>query len=76
MRPREDEFAAYVKARQDDFVRLAYLLTGDRMTDEDLAQTALAKLYLNGDTIRQVQSTDAWVRRVMVNEHTSWWRRA
>ena len=76
MRPPDDEFAAYVKARQDDFVRFGYLLTGDRMAGEDLAQIALAKLHLKWDTIRQAESTDAWVRRVMVNEHTSWWRRA
>jgi RNA polymerase sigma-70 factor (sigma-E family) len=76
MRPPDDEFAAYVTARQDDLVRFGYLLTGDRMAGEDLAQIALAKLYLRWDTIRQAHSTDAWVRRVMVNEHTSWWRRA
>ena len=76
MRPPDDEFAAYVRARQDAFVRFGYLLTGDRMAGEDLAQIALAKLYLKWDTIRQVRSTDAWVRRVMVNEHASWWRRS
>jgi len=76
MGPPDDEFTAYVRARQDDFVRFGYLLTGDRMSGEDLAQIALAKLYLKWDTIRQAESTGAWVRRVMVNEHTSWWRRA
>jgi RNA polymerase sigma-70 factor (sigma-E family) len=72
----EDEFAAFVRARQHALVRFGYLLTGDRMSGEDLAQTALAKLYLKWDTIRRAEAVEAWVRRVMVNEHATWWRRA
>lgn len=71
----EDEFADFVRARQDALVRFGYFLTGDLQSGEDLVQTALAKLYLKWDTIRRVEALDAWVRRVMVNEHTSWWRR-
>jgi RNA polymerase sigma-70 factor (sigma-E family) len=71
----EAEFAAFVRAKQDALVRFGYFLTGDTHSGEDLAQTALAKLYLKWDTIRSVEALDAWVRRVMVNEHTSWWRR-
>ena len=72
----EDEFAAFVRARQHALVRFGYLLTGDRMSGEDLAQTALAKLYLKWDTIRRAEAVEAWVRRVMVNENATWWRRA
>lgn len=72
----EDDFAAFVRARQHALVRFGYLLTGDPMSGEDLTQTALAKLYLKWDTIRQAEAIEAWVRRVMVNEHTTWWRRA
>ncbi|MDC5697145.1 SigE family RNA polymerase sigma factor [Intrasporangium calvum] len=72
----EEEFAEFVRARQHALVRFGYLLTGDRMAAEDLTQTALARLYLKWDTIRQAGAMEAWVRRVMVNEHTSWWRRA
>lgn len=77
MTPQADaDFAAFVRARQDALVRFGYFLTGDVQSGEDLAQTALARLYLKWDTIRQAEAIDAWVRRVMVNEHTSWWRRA
>jgi RNA polymerase sigma-70 factor (sigma-E family) len=72
----EEEFAAFVRARQHALVRFGYALTGDRMLGEDLAQTALAKLHLKWATIRQAGALEAWVRKVMVNEHTSWWRRA
>ena len=71
----EDDFAAFVRARQHALVRFGYLLTGDRMSGEDLTQTALAKLYLKWDTIRASEAVEAWVRKVMVNEHTTWWRR-
>jgi RNA polymerase sigma-70 factor (sigma-E family) len=71
----EADFAAFVRARQDALVRFGYFLTGDVQSGEDLVQTALAKLYLKWDTIRHVEALDSWVRRVMVNEHTSWWRR-
>jgi len=72
----EEEFADFVRARQHALVRFGYLLTGDRMAAEDLTQTALARLYLKWDSIRQAGAMEAWVRKVMVNEHTSWWRRA
>ncbi|WP_323101989.1 SigE family RNA polymerase sigma factor [Intrasporangium sp. YIM S08009] len=72
----EDDFAAFVRARQHALVRFGYLLTGDRMSGEDLTQTALARLYLKWDTIRSTEAVEAWVRKVMVNEHTNWWRRA
>ncbi len=76
MQGHEEDFAAFVRARQNALVRFGYLLTGDRMSGEDLTQTALARLYLKWDTIRQTEAIEAWVRRVMVNEHASWWRRA
>ncbi|MGN6751117.1 MAG: SigE family RNA polymerase sigma factor [Intrasporangium sp.] len=72
----DEEFTAFVRARQHALVRFGYVLTGDPSSGEDLAQTALARLYLKWDTIERTEATEAWVRKVMVNEHTSWWRRA
>jgi RNA polymerase sigma-70 factor (sigma-E family) len=74
--PRDDEFAAYMAARQASLLRTAYLLTGDRATAEDLVQTAFAKLYLSWDKVRDQGSLDGYVRRIVVNEHNSLWRRA
>jgi RNA polymerase sigma-70 factor (sigma-E family) len=62
-------------ARQPSLLRTAYLLTGDRHTAEDLVQTALAKLYLSWDRIQNHESVDGYVRRILVNEHNSLWRR-
>ncbi len=73
---RDAEFADYMAARQPSLLRTAYLLSGDRHTAEDLVQTALAKLYLSWDKVQQRESIDGYVRRILVNEHNSLWRRA
>ena len=73
-RSRED-FREYVAARSSTLLRTAYLLTGNRADAEDLLQTALAKTYLAWDRIREREAVDGYVRRVMVNTQTSWWRR-
>ena len=72
---RDAEFSAYMAARQPSLLRTAYLLTGDRHTAEDLVQTALAKLYLNWDKVQQREHVDGYVRRILVNENNSLWRR-
>ncbi|MEP9361944.1 SigE family RNA polymerase sigma factor [Nocardioides sp. CN2-186] len=76
MTDRDADFTAYLQARQAPLLRTAYLLTGDQHQAEDLLQTSLAKLYLAWDRVRERESVDAYVRRIMVNEHNSLWRRA
>jgi RNA polymerase sigma-70 factor (sigma-E family) len=73
---RDADFAAYLAARQPSLLRTAYLLTGNRHDAEDLVQTAFAKLYLSWDKVRDQGSMDGYVRRILVNEHNSVWRRA
>ena len=73
---RDADFSAYLAARQPALLRTAYLLTGQRADAEDLLQVSLAKLYLAWDRVRDRESVDAYVRRIMVNEHNSLWRRA
>jgi RNA polymerase sigma-70 factor (sigma-E family) len=73
---RDADFASYMHARQPSLLRTAYLLTGDRHTAEDLVQTAFAKLYLAWDKVQDQGSIDGYVRRILVNENNSLWRRA
>jgi RNA polymerase sigma-70 factor (sigma-E family) len=73
---RDRQFSEYMQARQPSLLRTAYLLTGDRHTAEDLVQTALAKLYLSWDKVQRQEVVDGYVRRILVNEHNSLWRRA
>ena len=75
-RDKDADFAAYLAARQASLLRTAYLLTGNRHDAEDLTQTAFAKLYLAWDKVRDRGSIDGYVRRILVNEHNSLWRRA
>jgi RNA polymerase sigma-70 factor (sigma-E family) len=70
-----EAFRGYVAARSPALLRTAYLLTGNRADAEDLLQTSLAKTYLAWDRIREREAVDGYVRRVMVNTQTSWWRR-
>lgn len=70
-----DGFSAYVSSRGSALLRTAYLLTGNRSDAEDLLQTALAKTFLAWDRIKDKGAVDAYVRRVLVNTQTSWWRR-
>ncbi|MEP6816690.1 MAG: SigE family RNA polymerase sigma factor [Marmoricola sp.] len=73
---RDTDFAEWMAARQPALLRTAYLITGDAHAAEDLVQTALAKVYLAWDRIDDHGRIDGYVRKVMVNEHTSLWRRA
>ena len=70
-----EDFRSYVAARSPALMRTAYMLSGNRADAEDLLQTALAKTYLAWDRIREREAVDGYVRRVMVNTQTSWWRR-
>jgi RNA polymerase sigma-70 factor (sigma-E family) len=69
------DFESWMAARQGRLLRTAYLLTGDVHAAEDLVQTALAKLYLAWDRVAAAPSVDAYARKILVNEHTSMWRR-
>ena len=73
--PTRADFASWMAARQGRLLRTAYLLTGDVHAAEDLVQTALAKLYLAWDRVAEAPSVDAYARKILVNEHTSTWRR-
>ncbi|HEU5035068.1 MAG TPA: SigE family RNA polymerase sigma factor [Mycobacteriales bacterium] len=71
-----EEFRDYVTASSSALLRTAYLMTGNRADAEDLVQTALAKTYLAWPRIRDREAIDGYVRRVMVNTRTSWWRKS
>lgn len=73
---RDADFSAYMSARQAALYRTAYLLAGDHAGAEDLLQNAFAKLYLSWDKVVDHGALDGYVRRIMVNENNSLWRRA
>ena len=70
----EDEFRAFVVARQPALLRAAYLLTGDRHAAEDLVQTALAEAAYRWTKLADGQP-EAYVRRVIYTRFCSGVRR-
>ena len=66
-------FDAYVAARYPALVRTATLLTGDHHEGEDLVQGALVKAVAVWRRI--ADDPEPYVRRIMVNDNISRWRR-
>ena len=70
----EERFAAYVRERGEHHLRVAVLLTGDWHAAEDLVQASLVKLYRAWPRLDTGADPDAYLRRIMINTHRSWWR--
>jgi RNA polymerase sigma-70 factor (sigma-E family) len=71
----EQSFAAFVRDRGERHLRVAVLLTGDWHAAEDLVQASLIKLYQAWPRVDSIDGDpDAYLRRVIVNTHRSWWR--
>jgi RNA polymerase sigma-70 factor (sigma-E family) len=69
---RAGDFSDFVTTRYADLLRTAYLLTGTTHAAEDLLQASLLRTLRRW---QRVEDPHAYVRRCMVNERTSWWRR-
>jgi RNA polymerase sigma-70 factor (sigma-E family) len=70
------DFAEFVLARGPSLVRLARGLLRDPYQAEDVVQDVLAKALLHWSRISGVDAPEAYVRRMVVNGCTSWFRRA
>ena len=66
-------FDEFVHARGAALARTAYLLTGDHHLAEDLVQAALVQAARHWERIDT--SPEAYVRKTMYHQNTSWWRR-
>jgi RNA polymerase sigma-70 factor (sigma-E family) len=75
----EEEYVAFVAARQQHLRRIAYAICGDWHRADDLLQTALTKLYLAWPRLRREGREEAYVRTILVraniDEHRRPWRR-
>jgi RNA polymerase sigma-70 factor (sigma-E family) len=72
---RQPGFREFVLSRGPTLSRIAYLLTGDHQLAEDLVQTALTRAVVRWGRLVAGGDPESYVRRIMVNERTSWWRR-
>ena len=65
------DFDEFVAARWVRLFRLAYLLTGDEASAEDLLQTAMERTFARWPRVTRMESPEAYVRRLMVNSVVS-----
>ncbi|MEU8240173.1 sigma factor [Actinoplanes missouriensis] len=66
----EDQFVDYFRARAQSLRRLAYSLSGDWHTAEDLVQQTFVRLYRRWPAIRD-ETVDAYARQALVNAFLS-----
>ena len=71
----EQDFEAYVAARGQALTRLAFVLTGNHADAQDVVQEALSRALPRWQRITSADDPDAYVRRMVVNAHVSWWRK-
>lgn len=76
---RDEEFTAFVSARQVHLRRIAYAVCGDWHRADDLLQTALVKLYVAWPRLHLDGREEAYARQVIVraniDESRRPWRR-
>src|SRR6476661_1305375 len=69
------DFEEYVAQRGPALLRLATLVTGSEADAQDAVQDALSRALPRCDRIVAADDPDAYVRRMVLNAHTSAWRR-
>lgn len=75
MTGRSEEFRAFALDRSLRLHQSAYLLCGDWHLAHDIVQDTLVKVYRHWSRVRQADSPDAYVRRILINEARDRWRR-
>jgi RNA polymerase sigma-70 factor (sigma-E family) len=72
---RYEGFAEFIAACGSSLSRTAYLLTGDHYRAEELLQSALVRTAPHWHRVVRGGNPEGYVRRAMINEQVSWWRR-
>src|SRR6266702_1570890 len=75
MSGRDSEFREFTRTHASQLHQSAYLLCGDWHLAHDLVQDTLVKAYQYWPRVRQADSPDAYVWRILMNEARSRWRR-
>ena len=63
----EQEYLAYVSARTTWLRRVAYLLTHDWDSADELVQATITRLFVQWRRVRHADDVDAYVRRMLLN---------
>lgn len=68
-------FEEFARARLPAMLRLAYAISLDQALAEDLVQDVLIKVQQRWSRIGGLVHQDAYIRRMLINEHVSWHRK-
>lgn len=71
----EAEFATFVAGVSTRVLRTAYAVCGDRQMAEDAVQSALVSAYRSWGRVRDASSSEAYLRKMVLNELLGWRRR-
>jgi len=71
----DPSFTDWVEARGPALSRFALLVAGSRSAGDDALQEALTRAFPRWSRICGADDPEAYVRRMIVNAHISWWRR-
>lgn len=69
------DFAAYVVAQRETWLRAACLLTGDRHQAEDLVQSTLIRVWPHWARVSAKGDPDAYIRKVIFHQFATQVRR-
>jgi RNA polymerase sigma-70 factor (sigma-E family) len=69
------DFGDYVARQRPALMRFATVLTGQTWLADDLVSDVLGRAFERWDRISSMAEPNAYVRRMIVNEHLSWHRR-
>ncbi|HSO65617.1 MAG TPA: SigE family RNA polymerase sigma factor [Ornithinibacter sp.] len=77
-RPRDEDFASYMRARWGDLVRTLVSMGCEPHEAEDVAQSALARCYRSWHKVQAADDVDAYVYRTVLNcwatsRRRRWW---
>jgi RNA polymerase sigma-70 factor (sigma-E family) len=72
----DDDFRGFFAQHFERLCRLGFLLTGDPVQAEELAQDALVRTWRRWRLVGRPDNPETYVRKVLVNRHRSLLRRA
>lgn len=71
-----ESFEEWAQARAAALLRFAYLVTGSQHAAEEAVQAALVRALERWRRVSHTRDPEQYVRRMIVNEHVSLWRRS
>ena len=70
-----EDFAAFYAATRDGCLRAICATVGDPGLAEELVAEAFSKAFAHWRKLRRHPAPQAWVIRVALNTHVTWWRK-